>query len=73
MFDNYAYFDPAVFPRVIRDPHPNWRNITGYDPDYLVISSGIYDPSISSRWWKPNRSMMTIRMPTRCAYTKTIC
>jgi hypothetical protein len=49
MFDNYAYFDPAVFSHVIRDSHPNWRTITGYDPDYLVITSWIYD----SEYFKP--------------------
>jgi Dolichyl-phosphate-mannose-protein mannosyltransferase/F5/8 type C domain len=49
MFDNYAYFDPAYFIRVIREPHPNWRRITGYDPDYLIIASWIYE----SEYFKP--------------------
>jgi hypothetical protein len=49
MFDNYAYFDPAVFTHVIRIPHPNWRNIAGSNPDYLVLSGGIYtSPYFSS-------------------------
>ncbi len=43
LFDAYAYFDPQRFSRVVRSPHPNWRKVTGYDPDYLVLSSGVYD------------------------------
>ena len=48
MFDNYAYLDPAKFPLVVRDPHPKWRTIVGYNPDFLVICGAIYQ----SEPWK---------------------
>jgi hypothetical protein len=43
LFDAYAYFDPHWFRRVIRSPHPNWPRIAGLDPDYLMLSSWVYD------------------------------
>jgi dolichyl-phosphate-mannose-protein mannosyltransferase len=41
-FDAYAYFDPLRL-RVIRSPHPNWPRIAEIHPDYLVLSSWVYN------------------------------
>jgi Dolichyl-phosphate-mannose-protein mannosyltransferase len=42
LFDAYAYFDRQWFSDVIRSPVPKWRQIAAINPDYLVLSSGIY-------------------------------
>ena len=34
------------FTRVVRSPHPNWHKIFGYNPDYFVMSSWIYDSDL---------------------------
>lgn len=41
-FDSYAYFDPRRL-RAIRSSHPNWPRIAEIHPDYLVLSSWVYN------------------------------
>lgn len=43
LYDDMAYLDPSRFPNAISHPKPTWGTIDSKTPDYLVLSSSIYD------------------------------